>query len=117
MKKLITVTLWLCSVLVAHAQNDFEWEKAVRNVKATVKVLEDKETFVLVPEAESNKRYISAQLPAEYKKDGLQVTYNGMIGKIPPHVRMLGTPLKITKIWISRTEKKKHNLSNRCYKA
>jgi hypothetical protein len=117
MKQINSMKTFLILIGLAYAafnlsaQNlDFTWETKVANVKATVQILANKETVVLVPESNANMRYISAQLPDEYKKEGLKVTFNGWLGKIPPNVRMMGTPLKLTKIWVSSTEKKKFKL-------
>ncbi|MCW5906777.1 MAG: hypothetical protein KIS94_02875 [Chitinophagales bacterium] len=115
MKPLLLATLFLISFAVIAQTDDWEWEREVSNVKAKISVLENGETWVIIPDDNANMRYISQQLPAEYKKDGLAVTFNGWIGKIPPHVRMMGTPLKLTKIWVSCAEKKKFKLKKGTY--
>lgn len=109
MKSLLVSLLLLVSVNI-FAQDDWEWEREVSNVKAKVVLLENGETWVIVPNNNENMRYISRQLPEEYKKNGLAITFNGWIGKIPAHVRMLGTPLKLTKVWVGCADKKKHKL-------
>lgn len=115
MKKLqITVAALLLAAL-SFAQMDFEWERKLDNVKGTVKVLENGETWTIVPADNPNGRYISQQLPEEFKKDGLKVTFFGWEGKIPPNVRMMGTPLKLSKIIISKADKKALNLKKTCY--
>ena len=85
------------------------------NVKATVKVLNNGELFVIVPDSNANMRYISQQLPTEYKKDGLKVTFTGWEGKIPPNVRMMGKPLKLECICITKGEQQKFKLAKRKY--
>lgn len=96
----------------SYAQNwTYEKDKDVTNMKATVQLLNDGEMAVLNPDGNPSGRYISEQLPKEYKVEGLRVTINGYTGKIPPYVRMMGSPLYITKIWISKAEKKKYKLS------
>jgi hypothetical protein len=70
---------------------------------------------VLNSDAGTNQRYASAELPDELKKDGLHLTLDGDIGKIPANVRMAGTPFRITCIKISKEEAQKHKLSKRKY--
>jgi len=110
--------LLICSAFV-FAQNageyQWEWERQVSNVKAKVSMIEGAELWVITPDDNPNTRYISQQLPEEYKKEGLAITFNGWIGKIPPHVRMMGTPLKLTKVWVSGAEKKKYKLKKKKY--
>ncbi len=103
------------SPILAQGISDFEWEKKVSHVKATIKFLEDKETVVIVPDENENIRYISQQLPDKYKKEGLRVTFSGWVGKIPPNVRMLGKPLKLTCICVSSSEQTKFKLTKRKY--
>ena len=101
-------------LLVANSYaQDWNYEKNadVKGLKATVEILNDGEMIVLNPDGNPSGRYISLQLPKEYKVAGLHVTINGYTGKIPPYVRMMGTPLYITKIWINKAEKKKYKLS------
>ncbi|MBS1612976.1 MAG: hypothetical protein JST49_09160 [Bacteroidetes bacterium] len=111
MKRLLAALLMLV-VANSYAQNwTYEKDKDVTNMKATVQLLNDGEMAVLNPDGNPSGRYISEQLPKEYKVEGLRVTINGYTGKIPPYVRMMGSPLYITKIWISKAEKKKYKLS------
>lgn len=110
------ITLLLCTVFVsAQADDQWEWERQVSNVKAKVSKTEGGELWIIMPDDNPNTRYISQQLPEEYKKEGLAITFNGWIGKIPPHVRMMGTPLKLTKVWVTCAEKKKHGLKKSKY--
>lgn len=99
----------MAATFKASAQMDFGPDKEISNVKATVHFLNE-DLAVLIPDADAGGRYISPQLPEEYKKEGLKVTFNGVTGKIPPNVRMMGTPLTITKIWVTCAEKKKFKL-------
>lgn len=107
------------TVIIAFATSaqglDFEWEKEIKNVKATVKVMSNGELYVLVPEGNENMRYVSQQLPEEYKKDGLKVTFTGWEGKIPPNVRLMGKPLKLKTICVTKAERKKFKLRKSKY--
>ncbi len=115
-KNLVFAAAFLFFVLVIQAQGlDFSWEKKIKNVKATVKVLENGELFVIVPDSNANIRYISQQLPEEFKKDGLKVTFTGWEGKIPPNVRMMGKPLKLECICVTKSEQQKFKLKKRSY--
>lgn len=105
----------LLLTVFSFAQSDFEWDREIKNEKGKVSVLANGETWVIVPADNPNGRYISQQLPDAFKKDGLAVVYSGWVGKIPPHVRMMGTPLKLSKISVSKADKKKYKLKKSCY--
>lgn len=115
-RKHILSALILLIASIAIAQTDFSWEKKIKNVKATVKVLNNGELFVIVPDNNANMRYISQQLPEEYKKDGLKISFTGWEGKIPPNVRMMGKPLKLESVCVSKAEQQKFKLTKRSYK-
>ena len=112
--KITLMVIFTAVLLHAGAQTEFKKVKSVKNIKATVKVLNENMT-VLVPDAEPNQRYTAAELPAELKKDGLHLTICGDLGEIPANVRMIGTPFKITCISITKAEQKKYKLSKRSY--
>jgi hypothetical protein len=114
MKSIVFGVLMLFAATL-FAQDDWEWEREVSNVKAKVVLLENGETWVIVPDDNENMRYISRQLPEEYKKNGLPITFDGWIAKIPPHIRLLGTPLKLTKVWVTCADKKKYKLKKGKY--
>ncbi len=115
-KNILFAAFTLLAVFTLSAQQtDFEWEKKIKNVKATVKVMSNGELFVLTPDSNESMRYVSQQLPEEYKKDGLKVTFTGWEGKIPPNVRMMGKPLKLESICVSKAEKKKFKLKKSKY--
>lgn len=113
MKKLLSALLLLSAFVTSYAQDEWTYEKDkdVNNLRATVQLLNNGEMAVLTPAGNPNGRYVSQQLPKEYRVEGLHVTINGYTGKIPPYVRMMGSPLRITKIWISKSERKKYKLS------
>lgn len=94
----------------SFAQGDFEWEKKIENVSARIELMTDGETALIIPDTDPNMRYIAQQLPAEYKKNGLKVKFSGMEGKIPPYVRMMGKPLKLHWISVTKKDKRKHKL-------
>ena len=53
--------------------------------------------FVIVPD-QKRTRYAPSDLAAEFQQNGLRVVFSGEVGKIPPNVRLIGTPLKLTAI-------------------
>lgn len=112
MKKLLAVFFLLTACTLTKAQSwTYEKDKDVKNLKATIQLTNNGETAMIIPNDNSSGRYVSEQLPKEYRVEGLKVTINGYTGKIPPYVRMIGSPLYISKIWISKAEKKKHKLT------
>lgn len=116
MKKLSVFAFVMIMVFSAQSQNwNFEIERTIKNVKGTVKFLGDEKTIIIAPDDNPNGRYISQQVPEEYKKDGVKITFSGNVGKIPPNYRMLGTPLKLKCICISKAEQKKFKLLKRKY--
>ena len=117
-KVCVAIALLFCTALTfaqSAGEYQWEWERKVSNVKAKVTLLEGGELYAIVPDDNPNTRYISQQLPEEYKKNGLAITFTGWIGKIPPHVRMMGTPLKLTKVCVKAADKKKHALKKAKY--
>ena len=115
-KNFLFAAFTIVMMITATAQGvDFTWEKKIKNVNATVKVLNNGELYVIVPDSNAGMRYISQQLPEEYKKDGLKVTFTGWEGKIPPNVRMTGKPLKLESICIAKGEQQKLKLAKRKY--
>jgi hypothetical protein len=114
MKYVMLICGLVLASCVAQAQ-DFEWYKTIQNVKGTIKVLNE-DMAVIIPDTDSNNRYISRQLPDSLKKDGLKVTFTGEVGKIPPNFRMAGTPLKLHSIKVSCGEAKKFGLKVKKYK-
>ncbi|MBL0309185.1 MAG: hypothetical protein IPP77_05770 [Bacteroidetes bacterium] len=112
---IIGACLFLFTSLFSQEDN-FEWIRKINGVKGKVTMLEFEQTWIIIPDENPNGRYFSNQLPDEYKKEGLKVSFCGMVGKIPPNVRLLATPLKLSCICISKKEKKKFGLNSRKYK-
>ena len=112
--KVICAALLMAAIMQAQAQDKFEKVKSVKNIKATVKLLGGSMT-VIIPDREPNQRYSAIDLPEELKKDGLRISINGDIGAIPPNVRMIGTPFRITCIKVTAAGQKKYKLSKRSY--
>ncbi len=115
MKRSIASFVVLVFALSAKAQDwNYSYDRTITNAKAVIHFLNE-ETVVIIPDSNSSQRYIAHKLPQEYKKEGLHVTITGDAGKIPPNVRMLGTPLKLKCICVTKTEQKKFNLKQRKY--
>jgi len=116
MKRLPIIVFITILSFAAKAQEwSYGYDKTITNIKATVKILENKETVVLVPNDNLNGRYIANNLPEAYKIEGLKVTLTGDVGIIPPNVSRMGTPLKLKAIGVSKCEQKKYKLSKRKY--
>lgn len=116
MKKSIAIIAVLLSVFTAKTQDwSFGYDRTITNVKGVIHFLNNNELVVIIPSDNPNQRYISSNLPEEYKKEGLKVTMSGDVGKIPPNVRMMGTPLKLKCICITKTEQKRFALKKRKY--
>lgn len=57
------------------------------------------EAYLLIPQnAMATQRYAPKNLSAEYQREGALVRVTGVIGSIPPNVRMIGTPFQIRSI-------------------
>ena len=54
--------------------------------------------YGLVPDSDPGTRYAPDSLPEEFRVDGLRVRFSGIVGEIPPNIRMWGTPLQLTHI-------------------
>jgi hypothetical protein len=103
--------LLLPAFTLLHAQEKFEKDHSVKNLKLKVKLMGDK----IVLEAGASERYVATDLPEELKKDGLELLVDGDVGRIPANVRMIGTPLQLNCIHISKAEAAKYQLSKKKY--
>ena len=87
----------------------FEFSKSVYKVKGIIKKLDG--DFVIVAEESKGEKFVPAYLPDEYKKNGLEVTFDGDIGKADKS----GTALNIHKIWVAYELKEKYKLIHKSY--
>lgn len=107
----------LCMGLFIQAQEeDYEWIGKIKNAKGYVTMLEFDSLWIIVPSDNPNGRYFAKELPVELKKEGLKLSFTGMVGKIPPNVRMIATPFKLTAVCLKKNEQKKYGLKKRSYK-
>lgn len=60
--------------------------------------------WVLVPTEVNNRRFLPGNLDSQYEQEGLRLMVSGVIGKIPPHVRMVGTPFEIRSIAVQKKQ-------------
>ena len=80
----------------ANSCND---DNYLRDVKGTVQRLSsNNDWYVIVPDDDDTQRFFPSNLPEEFRKNGLRVLFSGKRGEIPANVRMVGTPLELTKI-------------------
>ncbi len=93
---IIQVTRFLSVILITACLgqiNLFAGEKLV-DQKGTIQKIGNV-GFVIVPD-EKRTRYAPNTLTEEFQQDKLRVVFSGEVGKIPPNVRLIGTPLKVT---------------------
>ena len=114
MKVFFSISLLLLSLAVwsgTTGPNDskFEFSKPVFKIKGTIKKLDG--NYVIVPEESKKDKFVPAYLPEEYKKNGLEVTFDGELGKVDQS----GTPLNIHKIWVAYEIKEKYKLAHKNY--
>lgn len=59
--------------------------------------------YLLTPESVPTQRYAPINMTTTYQKEGVLVLVSGVIGAIPPNVRMIGTPFEIRSITFAET--------------
>ncbi len=113
-----TLSLLICLLAAAslRAQDDFEWNRPVPRQKGKIVLTEDRETAMIFPDENPNMRYISRELPPACRVQDLQLEFSGTAGKIPPYIRMLGTPLRLDYIKVSRADRKRLHLRSRVFR-
>jgi len=87
----------------------FEFSKPVFKIKGTIKKIDS--DYVIVPQDSKKDKFIPSYLPEEYKKNGLEVTFDGELGKADKS----GTALNIHKIWVAYELKEKYKLEHKSY--
>ena len=92
-----------------NSDSKFEFSKPVYKVKATIRKVDG--DFVLMPDGTKEQKFIPSYLPEEYKKNGLEVTFDGDVGKADKS----GTALNIHKIWVAYELKEKYKLTHKNY--
>ncbi len=109
MKRILSfgVMLFIGTMVYAQGTPDFPYEK-VRDMTQEKLIVKDlgNESFVLNTPGDDTKRYFATKLPDVYKKDGLFLICTGIVGKVPPNFRMIGTPLKLKSVKVGKNYKK-----------
>ncbi len=109
MRKFFGLLLLITAVCNATFAEDFDFKIPVKATKGIVKVLG--EDLVVIELADNaNKRYVARNLPNEFKKNELRVTFSGLESSIPPYIRMAGTPLYLLCIKADKSDVKKFAL-------
>jgi hypothetical protein len=99
-----------CGTTGPNNDSKFEFSKSVYKVKGTIKKADG--DFVIMPEGGTKgEKFIPSYLPEEYKKNGLEVTFDGDLGKADK----TGTALNIHKIWVEYALKEKYKLVHKSY--
>jgi hypothetical protein len=112
--KAIVVVMLVVVAVKLQAQTTFQKVKSVKGIKVHVQALNATQ-MVVIRDDQPNQRYVATDLPEELRKDGLHLSLDGDIGAIPPNVRMIGTPFRMTCIRVSAAEQKKYKLAKRKY--
>ena len=103
--------IMLCTMVISYSlmaqSGDFPYEKIgdLKEAKLQVKMLAE-DSYVLIDLKDDTKRYYAVNLPDVYKKNELNLICTGIIGKVPPNFRMIGTPLKLTEVKVGKGYKK-----------
>ena len=108
----IPYLLFVLNTRHAHRPNNdskFEFTKSVYKLKGTIRKADG--DFVIVSDDDRNLKYVPAYLPEEYKKNGLEVTFDGDLGKVDKS----GTALNIHKVWVAYELKEKYKLVHKSY--
>jgi hypothetical protein len=105
---LFSLCAW-CGSNDPNNDSKFEFAKAVYKVKGTIRKADG--VFVVVPEEDKTEKFIPVYLPDEYKKNGLDVTFDGDLGRVDKS----GTALNIHKIWVAYELKEKYKLVHKNY--
>ena len=98
MKKLFTALCLTGMVLGLNAKN-FTFEPAGEKGLTIARVTQKGETWILREGMEGNYiDYVPLNLPEEMQQEGIDVVFEGVLGKIPANVRMMGKPLQLSSI-------------------
>ena len=113
-KLVIAIFLIICSLTAfcfkgPNNNSKFEFSKSIFKVKGTVKKADG--SYVIIPADTKGEKFIPAYLPEEYKKNGLEVTFDGDLGTADK----AGTALNIHKIWVAYDLKEKYKLVHKSY--
>ena len=110
MRKFLLLLLLFVAVSKVTIAQDFVYDIPLKTTKGIVKVLSE-DLVIIESVSDANKRYVARNLPDEYKKNELSVTFSGLEAKIPPHIRMAGRPLHLLCIKVSKADQQKFRLS------
>lgn len=92
--KILLALLFVCVAFTAVAG-----PRTVRHQPGTVVLVSAEQGWYgLVPDSDPGTRYAPHKLPPRFRVDGLRVVFSGRVGRIPPNVRVWGTPLRLTRI-------------------
>jgi len=100
LKSLFTTLLLLIATLLQMsitAQAQIDSVGFLPKTAATIVQIRP-DIFGIVPNDNTGQRFIAKNLPARLQAADTQVLVSGIIGRIPPNVRMMGTPFQIKTI-------------------
>lgn len=87
----------------------FEFSKPVYKIKGSIRKQDG--DFVIMAENAKGISYLPQYLPEEYKRSGIEVTFDGELGKALSG----GTALNLHRIWVSDQMKEKYKLIHKAY--
>ena len=99
------------SKFVPDKDSKLEFSKQVYKVKGVINKADGDVLFVIMPQELKGTKFVPTYLPEEYKKKGLEVTFDGELGKADKS----GTPLNLHKIWVAYEIKEKFKLAHKNY--
>jgi hypothetical protein len=93
------LSIYLLNIVFLGSALSFHEGNHVLDEKGTIQLISpDSAWYVIVPDYDKTQRFAPINLPENFRRDGLRVIFSGTIGEIPATVRLVGTPLEITRI-------------------
>ncbi|HAE14010.1 MAG: hypothetical protein R2767_03675 [Chitinophagales bacterium] len=99
MKRILTLMIAFMIGTALFAQQEFTFTPAGKKSKTIATVMQKGDTWIL-REGQGSVviDYLPVNLPEEFKTDGQEVVFEGVLGEIPANVRLQGKPVEITLI-------------------
>lgn len=93
------ISLLACSMLLGCGKHPASVTTSddIVNHTGTVRQISSLD-FAIIDDADPSEHFAPSNLPGSFKSEGARVLFSGRRGKIPPNVRMWGTPLELSSI-------------------
>lgn len=90
------------AVLLKNCESTRKIVGKLAGIEANVTFLNnDGSIVVIVPVGDQTKRFTACNLPKEYQKDGLSITFSANEHEIYPNERLVGTPIEFTTLKVN----------------